>query len=267
MRTNGIQAAVGRWAALFFLASLAAAQAQVTVYLKSGGEPKRGSAIRYKGSTQEYILSVGSVEIPLPLDSVERVDLPKPASFAEAEKMVSAGRLQDAMPKLERLASEYSGLEWGLRAEDLLADCYGRSGNLAKSLSVYGELFRKAPPGMVPTQTRLKYWNAMLGAQKVDALTTDLETAIARGSREDAACALLMRGNVKRSQNKTMDALLDYLRAALLYEDVTSIQPEALFKAAEMMDAMRDPRGADLRKRLAQKFPDTEYGRKAAASM
>jgi tetratricopeptide (TPR) repeat protein len=256
-----------RLAAALFLTSAAFIDAEVVVYLKGGGDPKRGDNIRYKTSTQEYVLTVGGVEMPLPLNSVERVEVPKPAAMTEAEKLMSGGQFISAMPMLEKIAADFPMLEWGLRAQELLADAYARKGDIPKSLATYSALFKTAPAGQVSVQARMKYWNALLAAQQMDALSGDLERAIAKGSREEAAYAQLMRGNLRRSQNKTQDALLDYLRTVLLFEDVAGVQPEAMFKAAEMMDALTDPRGSDLRKRLVQKYPDSEFARKAGAHM
>lgn len=252
---------IGLWVSALF------AEAQVAVYLKGIDEPKRGDTLRYVASSKNYILIVGGVQLALPFESVERVEIPKPAAMIEAEKMVTDGRLTSAIPILEELAVDFAVLQWGPKAEALLADAYAKAGHHAKALTTYSELFKKTPAGDVPFQTRQNYWAAMLGGQRLDALVVELLNAVDHGPRVEAAHAQVMLGDVRRAQNKTQDAFLEYLRASLLFEDVGDVQPEALFKAAEMLDVLRDPRAGDLRKRVVQKYPASEYARKVGVSM
>ena len=58
------------------------------------------------------------------------------------------------------------------------------------------------------------------------------------------AAAVLMRAEMYRGQSQKEEALIDYLKVAVLFEDVAATHPEALFKAAEVLDEMRDPRAA-----------------------
>ena len=47
-----------------------------------------------------------------------------------------------------------------------------------------------------------------------------------------------------------------------MYEDVAASQPEALFKAAQLFDEMRESRAEELKKRLRANYPDSPYARK-----
>jgi hypothetical protein len=47
-----------------------------------------------------------------------------------------------------------------------------------------------------------------------------------------------------------------------MYNDVVSVQPEALYKGVILLDEMRHPRADDLRKRLMSSYPDSSYARK-----
>jgi tetratricopeptide (TPR) repeat protein len=237
--------------------------AQVVVYMKKGGETKKATDIKFSATTQEYMLTMDSVEISVPVADVDHVDLPKPKALDEAAKQIEAGKAADAIPALQKIAADYTMLTWDTTARELMIVAYAKAGDSAKAMATYKELARKAPGGRVSAQARMTYWNLMLAAGQLNDVASELDDVIAKGSREEAASAQLTRANLRKSQNKTQDALLDYLRTALLFEDVPAVQPEALFKAAEMMDALRDPRAPDLRHRLVEKYPDSEYAKKA----
>jgi hypothetical protein len=48
---------------------------------------------------------------------------------------------------------------------------------------------------------------------------------------------------------------------------VKAAQPEALFKAAEVLDELRDPRADQLRKQLVGEYPTSEFAAKAKAKL
>jgi hypothetical protein len=52
------------------------------------------------------------------------------------------------------------------------------------------------------------------------------------------------------------------LKVAVLFEDVPAIHPEALYKAAEVLDEMRDPRAAEMRKKLKAQYPGSSWAKK-----
>ncbi len=66
------------------------------------------------------------------------------------------------------------------------------------------------------------------------------------------------------AQGQKNEALLDYLRTVILYEKEASVRPEALFKAAGLLEELRDPRAAELRKKLAEEYPNSPYVKKGA---
>ena len=265
---RGCDGGIARVACVAFLATALAAAAQVTIYRKGGGEPILATGIRFIPDSDSYNVSVGSSQVTIPRSQVERVDAPKPKALDEAAKLVAGGQPDAAIPILQKIISEYATLQWESEAKKLLAEAYVKKGDSASAAQTYGELAKGgigAGPGSL--RTRIEHWKAMLGAQQYDALQKDLDGVIAKGSRAEAAAALTMRGDLRRAQNRTQDALLDYLRTVILFGDIEPMQPEALFRAAELMDVIRDPRATDLRKRLTQKYPNTDFARKAGGQL
>ncbi len=78
---------------------------------------------------------------------------------------------------------------------------------------------------------------------------------------------MIKRGDLNKAEGKREDAVLDYLRAALLFDEALEIHPEALFKGAQLLDELRDSRADGLRKRLVAKYPASAYARRLNGQM
>jgi hypothetical protein len=76
-----------------------------------------------------------------------------------------------------------------------------------------------------------------------------------------------MRGNMNRESGQKEVALLDYLRVVILFENIREVQPEALYKAAEILEELRDPRADELRKKLVQEYKDSDYAAKLSGKI
>ena len=73
-----------------------------------------------------------------------------------------------------------------------------------------------------------------------------------------------MRGDMLMESKQPRDALKDgYLRVVILYENVRSVQPEALYKAAKAFEAIhQNPNAEKMRSILRTKYASSEYARK-----
>ena len=107
--------------------------------------------------------------------------------------------------------------------------------------------------------------NAMLQAKQYPALIRQLDAVAAAGNRAEAAKAQTMRGDVQLAQNNVELAALDYLRTAILFQDVkdAAIQGEAHFKAASALEQMREPRAKDLYKKVVSEYGASPYAAQA----
>ena len=94
-----------------------------------------------------------------------------------------------------------------------------------------------------------------------------LKDVIAKGSRSDAARAQIMRGDIKAAQNQVEAAALDYMRTVILFASERSVQPEALMKAAESFEKLRDSRAKDLYKKIVDEFPTSPQAAAARAKI
>jgi hypothetical protein len=108
------------------------------------------------------------------------------------------------------------------------------------------------------------YWQALLKANRSAKLGDLLKDAIAKGGREASASALVMRGDMLMERKQPRDALKDgYLRVVILYENVRTVQPEALYKAAKAFEALQqNPNAEKMRTLLRTKYPGSAYAKK-----
>jgi tetratricopeptide (TPR) repeat protein len=188
----------------------------------------------------------------------------KPADFDKARQLAAAKQYPDAEKILKDIIVRLAGLEWDIVARVVLGrEVYGPKGDTAAAVNVYEELFRVAPERKTDSQVMWAYREALLGAKMYDKLLPQLNELVGAASRDDGARAYVMRGDLKAAQQQTEPAALDYLRAAILFENEDAVQPEALFKAAQMLEKLRDPKAAGLYEKLKSKYPASPYAAKA----
>jgi hypothetical protein len=120
--------------------------------------------------------------------------------------------------------------------------------------------------GSVSPEFQALYQKALLTGGTNEVIRKQLDSAIGRGTSEMIGPLYLMRGNLSLKAGDEEAALSDFLKVTTLFQKNKAIQPEALFQAATLLDAARDPRGADLRKSLIRDYPGTEFAVKAATA-
>lgn len=236
------------------------------VVLKTGA--KSEGSIRYKRLTQEYIVSTAEgTEMTYARDKVERVVVARPpAQYEQAAKMAQDGK-EAAIPILEKIASDYDNMQYDTKARDVLGYIYLKKEDFKKAASVYETLFKTAFPADITSMMWRRYCDALIGSRNTAALQKEIDDKISKGSREVAALAHVIRGEIFKSQGQTFDAMLDYLRVAILYTQVKEVQPEALFKAAQCMEELRDPRASDLRRKLVEEYPKSKEAQQVKGTL
>ena len=77
------------------------------------------------------------------------------------------------------------------------------------------------------------------------------------------ATAQVARGDMfKKQGGKTFEALMDYLKTAILFQKVDEVQAEALYKTAQCLEEMRDPRADSFKKKLSDDYPGSTWAAK-----
>ncbi len=230
---------------------------------KITGEELSGIRIKWFDSRQEYQVegADGSI-IPVPADEVDSLDIAKPEGFDKAVKAMAAKQYDVAIPILDDVATRYKRLDWDGRAREMLASAYFAKGDFKTAADKMAELIDNTPKNQLTDVQYGIYWTALMGAQRLAILKKALNEAIAGESKSLAALAVIKRGDLAKAEGRREDAVLDYLRSVILYEEVRGVHPEALSKAADLLREMRDPREDELRKKLMSQYPESVQARK-----
>ncbi len=223
------------------------------------GRRMDAQSVRYQPRTREYIVVADRGTFPIPEAQVREVHVATPEAWNQGLQLMRAQRYDDAVSVFRNIERDYEMLNWDIRARGMLAQAYTGQGEHVRAIATYEKLFQEITP---TSQQRRAYWQSLLAAERFTTLRTELDETIAAGDREDAAAAHLQRGKMHQAEGNTMEALFDYLRTHILYEAVTEVQPEALHLAAQRLDELRDPRAEELRTRLRQRYPNSEFARR-----
>lgn len=221
-----------------------------------------GSDIRAK-SDGEVILTTPQGQRTFLKGQYLRAVADKPADFDRARSMAAAKQYDEAITLLNDIAQKYRFLDWDNNARIVIAQILSSKGDHAGAIDAYEQIFRASPEYKNDSKLVWAYLNALQQAQKFDKLNPQLDELIAKGSRLDAARAQILRGDIKASQGQVEGALLDYLRTVVLFQSEGDAQPEALFKAGEALEKLRDPRAKGMYAKLVANYPESEFAQKA----
>jgi tetratricopeptide (TPR) repeat protein len=153
----------------------------------------------------------------------------RPVALTKAEQLLESEQAEQAVPLLNQVKAECRFLAWDQTAIQLLADYYFRSGQYAKA----GEEFQALEDQSDP-ETQRKLRAAMMKSGKTETVLAVLNEDIATGSREAAAQAYLMRGELKAANGDAEGACRDWLKVATFFK----AQKELARQAEERLEPL-----------------------------
>ena len=230
---------VAAWAGLVLPASAA-------YVIRADGQRVDGSDIRVKPSG-EVVLTTVRGQMFFTAGQYRQAVADRPPDYDKALQLVNAQKHAEAIPLLNGIVGRLHGLYWDEPAGVLLLKCQVATGDGAGAVASYDRLVASNPKLVEDANIQDAYRQALIAAKRFDRLTPLLASALAGTSRMEALRAHLTRGDLYAAQNRLEEAAMDYLRAALLFRDVKSdadLQAEALLKAGETLQKMKDERGA-----------------------
>ncbi|HOW96882.1 MAG TPA: hypothetical protein P5567_06975 [Kiritimatiellia bacterium] len=186
-----------------------------------------------------------------------------PAEWEKVGQAVQAKKYDDAITQLNELARKYRGLGLDVQAIQMLSKVQMMKGDPGAAVTAIETLFRMNPAAKGSPELAWSFREALLGAKQYDRLNTELNEVVASGSRPDAARAQIMRGDIKMAQGQGEGAVMDYLRTVVFFGSEQAVQPEALFKAADTLEKLRDPRAKEMFKKLVQEYPSSPEAQQA----
>lgn len=224
----------------------------------TGGKTMPFKSIRWDSAKNEFLVqpaSGGDAVFPVAKKEVVRLEMDPPAEMVQAQQLLAANRYSEAIPPLQTVVANYRGLNWDNTARELLARVYVKGNEPAKAIKLVDELLAAGASASISPGLRMEYWKALLAIDpKSVKAVKDFDEAIATGPRDIVPVAQVMRGDLRRATGHKEDALQDYLRTILFFENAGAARTEALTKAIELLDELGDaPKANELRQLLTKK--------------
>lgn len=215
-------------------------------------------SIRWDAAKNEYQVqpaSGGDALFPVPKKDVRRLEMDPPPEMEQARQLLAASRNNEAVAPLQTVVANYKGLNWDNTAREMLARIFVKGNEAAKAIKMVDELLATGASSSISAGLRVEYWKALLATDPKSAKAMkDFDEAIATGPREVVPVAQVMRGNLRRAAGRKEEALQDYLRTILFFENAGAVRTEALTKAAEVYEELGDATKAnEMRQKLSLK--------------
>ena len=239
---------------LWVLLLCSTAVVQAAYVVTTQGQRVDGTDIRARANGEIILTTPQGTRTFYPGQYVKAV-ADKPAEVDRAAQLVAAKRFDDAIKLLEEVVSKYRFLDWDNQARVMIAVAQGGKGDHVAAVSTYEKLFAANPKSREEGDIAWAYRQAMLDAKQFDKLESQLREVIASGSRTDAARAQVMRGDINMAQSQVELAAMDYLRTVVLFKAEKAVQPDALMKAADALEKLRDGRAKDMYRMLVEEYP------------
>lgn len=252
--------------ALTAVAAFAAQSVFAAVVVLPNGSRVEGTDIR-ASRTGDIILTTPAGQRTFAKGQYTQAIADKPAAFDQARALAGQGKHDEAIAMLEKIVTEMRYLDWDNKSLIAIAQIQSSRNNHKEAVEAYDRLFRQAPELKADATAQWAFRAALLSAGQYDKLLPSLEEAIAKGSRADAAKAQIMRGDIRLAQGQVDGAVMDYLRSAILFESETAVQPEALFKAGQGLEKLRDPRAKEMYRKLVSKYPSSSFAQEAQSKL
>ena len=211
------------------------------------------------------IVTTAGTSIQLGPNQIKEMDFDKPAKFGLAEEQFSNRQYDAALSSLDSVITEYRRMQWDVQARGMSAEILLKKNESKKAYAILEPLFAPgSKAGAVPAEVQLLYWKVMLvSPERIAQLRKALEEAIGTGNRDTVAAAYLVRGTMNRGSGQREAAVMDYLRVVVLFENVRAAHSEAMYMASEVLDELKDPRADELRRRLIEKYSDSDFAESA----
>jgi outer membrane protein assembly factor BamD (BamD/ComL family) len=205
-------------------------------------------------------------EFTYPKASIKLVHADPPPEYQQVRPLVEAKKYDEAIALLNTVAAKMRNLGLDLTCRAQIGRIQAEFQNKPKeAIETFDALFRDDPMARNDPNIMWAYLGALgkgddAAKQK---LINALDQMVKSPDRANAAKAQTMRGDLKMAAGDARGAARDYLRTAVLFEAEKEAMPEALFKAGEALDKMKDPRAKRMFARVVQEFPDSEYAEPA----
>ncbi len=242
---------------------LAAAATAAPVVLDAQGRQIQGTAIRSHEDGRIELATPQGVRTFQPGEYRLAV-ADRPELFDQAETFRQANQMPSAIRAYTQVIEQYAFLTWDIEASRRLAGIQNQAGRPGEAARTLEKILDRADHFGQRNQLHSEYLRYLAALQERGELAEfgprGLGALARAGDPPVAARALVLRGDLRVAAGQHDEAVLDFLRVATLYRQAREIQAEALFKAGQSFDELRDPSAArQMYRRLRENFPQSPF--------
>ncbi len=245
--------------AIFALLLLASVSQAAPFVINSAGNQVNGSTIQSAADGTVLLTTLNGQTLTFRPGTYRQAFADKPKEMLQVEALVKKKDLTAVVQILRGVKDQYRFLGWDQRAGLMLARVYLPLKQFEDSAREYEELFAVQPKFKKNPKERANYMQALLGAGRTREVATMIDEDIVSGSREAAARAQVVRGDMKAASGQHEEALLDYLRTTILFRAQTAVLPEATYKTAVALKNLNDPRATEYFQKVIEEFQTSEF--------
>lgn len=151
----------------------------------------------------------------------------KPKELGQARQLIESGKGDQAVPMLRAVQADFRFLAWDEKATRLLADYFYDNGQFSAAAIEYQSLEHLDDPIV-----KARHREVLLKSGNLKQVLPALEEDIASGSREAAARAYLLRGDLKAANGDADGARRDWLKVATFFQAQKELAEQAKVKLA-----------------------------------
>lgn len=244
--------------ALIFVCNSVFAQITGTLIKTDGGQLQ--GAIRYLPSTKAYEITAGTASLRVPENQVARLNIPAPKEATQAAQLMRGKNYAQALPLLETVYRTYKNLQWDKQVAPSLAECYLNTGRDNEAIKMVKDMMDAGGEHLTAELFNM-YCDTLIKKKMYGDVELAIGKVVQMGARDAAAAAQVKRGDVLKERGKLKEALVDgYLRTVMLYSEIKSVRPEAVYKAMVCFTDLGQQSYAEkMRKILLAEFPNDKY--------
>ncbi|MFA6356147.1 MAG: tetratricopeptide repeat protein [Candidatus Omnitrophota bacterium] len=237
------------------------------IKLKNGNVIK-GSIMKTGKSGISFELAGEKAVITVPLGNVDRLNIETPVSFRLAENSYFANSYDQAYENYMKTIDRYGGFSYGEDAFFKAADCQIKLGNAGKAIELYNMYLGDYPGAKSVNRARMKLAVILAKDGDYDGAVKAYDAVIR--SRDEAQRLDAYYGSAEAyfSKGAYEQALVNYLKIAVLYYDKGKIASEAKFKSGECYEKLGERKMALVTyKEIVEEYPKSEVAVKSEAKI
>lgn len=226
------------------------------------GTRVEASSVTFRRQRKTYQVvdpETGAIK-PFGAKRVVDVRAKRPATLAQASKLVKQKKFDEAVPILKQIVEGSAGLRWDIQAGRLLMEIYTRQGLANEVVTTYDSIVRYSRPAWVPQDMTRWYLDALIKTGQAAKIRRRITDMLKSDHRPTLAMANLLNGDLLASEGKLKEALIEgYLRTVIIHRAITGLQPEALAKTMKALENLGDSRADRIRQMLLDKYPNSSF--------